>query len=101
MPISCCGDCPDPLYVGGGRRIRIYTESNAGVRTDPTTVAIALTDPSGNVATYTYAAVEITKNTTGDYYYDPSWDEAGEWSIKVTTTGAVADVWKGTIEVLA
>ena len=99
MPINCCSDCDAPLYVNGGRRIRVYTEDLDGDRTDPSTLTITLTDPSGNEDPYTYPA-NIQKAGTGNYYYDPAWDEAGEWEVKIESTGPVHDTVKFTVEVL-
>jgi len=60
--------------------------------TDPTTVTLKVKDPSGNVATYTYALAEITKSSTGIYYKNISLDEAGYWYYQWTGTGAVESV---------
>lgn len=54
--------------------------------TDPDTLTIAVTDPSGTETTYTLAASDVTKISTGLYYYDLSIDAAGHWPYTVTTT---------------
>ena len=51
----------------------------AGTATDPTTVELKVTDPSGNTATYTYAGGDITKASTGSFYKDVEADEEGDW----------------------
>jgi len=61
-----------------------------GAATDPTTVTLKVRDPSGNVATYTYALAEITKDATGQYHKDVSIDETGRWEYRWVGTGAVA-----------
>ncbi len=60
--------------------------------TDPTTVTLAVTDPSGNVDTYTYAASQITKDATGKYSKGISVDEPGEWIYTFTGTGTATAV---------
>lgn len=70
-----------------------------GVATDPTTVSLAVKDPSGNVATYTYAAGEIIRDSQGNYHKDVSADEAGIWSWYWAGTGAVETAGEGYFEV--
>lgn len=62
----------------------------SGVATDPSTVTLAVTDPSGNTDTYTFADEEITKDDTGDYSKQVTLDEAGEWKAVFTGTGNCA-----------
>ena len=57
---------------------------------DPTTVTLELTTPAGTTTTYTYAGAGIIKSSTGVYYRDVTWTEAGEWRAKWAGTGAVA-----------
>ena len=61
----------------------------SGIATDPTTVTLKVKDPSGNIATYTYALSEVTKSATGIYYKDVTIDEAGMWIVEWLGTGAV------------
>lgn len=61
----------------------------AGTNTDPTTVTLKVKDPSGNTATYTYGAAEITKDATGQYHKDITIDEGGVWPYRWEATGAV------------
>lgn len=58
--------------------------------TDPTTVALSVTDPSGNTDTYTYAGGAITRSSTGVFTKDITVDESGEWIATYTGTGACA-----------
>lgn len=62
----------------------------SGVLTDPTTIAVAVTDPSGNTDNYTYAGGTVTKDGTGEYSKQISVDEAGEWTATFTGTGTCA-----------
>lgn len=59
------------------------------VATDPTTIALAVTDPSGNTDNYTYAGATVTKDSTGNYSKGIVPDESGEWIYTWTGGGAV------------
>lgn len=67
----------------------------SGTATDPTTVTLSVKEPDGTVTSYTYAAAEITKSTTGVYYKDISIDASGTWSYRWVGTGAVATAEEG------
>ena len=64
----------------------------ANVLTDPTTVALSVTDPSGDVSNYTYAGTTITKDAVGQYSKAIVCSEAGEWVYTFTGTGTCAAV---------
>lgn len=68
----------------------------AGVLTDPSTVTLVVTSPSGEASTYTYAQSEITRVNTGIFSRDINCDESGLWAYVWTGTGAAADVQAGT-----
>lgn len=72
------------------------TFSVSGVATDPTTISLAITTPTGTTTTYTYAAAEITRSGTGVYTKDIQCTEAGTWAYVWTGTGAASDVQPGT-----
>lgn len=55
-----------------------------GTPTDPTTIAVKVKDPSGNIDTET----NPTKDDTGDYHHDISADEKGVWYYRWEGTGA-------------
>jgi len=74
-------------------------KNSAGVATDPTTISLTVTDPTGTATTYTYAASQITKTGTGVYTKDIACSIDGTWTFEWTGTGAVADVTAGTWEV--
>jgi hypothetical protein len=71
-----------------------------GVATDPTTVSLVITDPSGTATTYTYAASEITKDAPGAYHKDISCTSSLSgtltWQYVWIGTGAATDVVAGT-----
>lgn len=71
------------------------TFSVGGVATDPTTVSLAVTDPTGTATTYTYAAAQITRSSAGVYTKDVSCPTAGEWAYVWTGTGTASDVTAG------
>ena len=76
-----------------GDTIRIsgaFTVSS--VATDPTTVTLVIETPAGVETTYTYAAAQITKASTGNYYKDIVLSESGYWKYRWTGTGTVATV---------
>lgn len=64
----------------------------SGTATDPTTIALAVTSPSGTTTTYTYAGATITKSSTGVYTKNITADAAGIWRYTWTGTGTAADV---------
>jgi hypothetical protein len=68
----------------------------AGVATDPTTVSLTVTTPSGTATTYTYAASEITRTSTGVYAKDIACSEAGVWLCLWVGTGTASDAVAGT-----
>lgn len=70
----------------------------SGTPTDPTTVGLDVTDPTGLTTSYTYSAT-ISKSGTGVYYKDVPCGIAGEWAFVWTGTGAAADVTAGTFTV--
>jgi hypothetical protein len=71
-------------------------KNSAGIATDPTTISLTITTPAQVATTYTYAAAQITKTSTGVYTKDIACTEDGEWTYEWTGTGAVSDVAAGT-----
>lgn len=67
-----------------------------GVATDPTTVSLIITTPAQVSTTYTYAASEITKTSTGVYTKNITCSEAGTWSYEWVGTGLATDTESGT-----
>lgn len=60
--------------------------------TDPTTVTLEVTDPSGNMQTYTYAGATITRDSIGRFSKAIAVNESGEWVQRWIGTGACAAV---------
>jgi len=59
---------------------------------DPTTIALAVADPSGDVSNYTYAGATVTRDALGQFSKAIICSESGEWVYTWTGTGAVAAV---------
>jgi YD repeat-containing protein len=80
------------MSITVGETVRLSADFfDSDVPTDPTTVTLAYTDPSGNVTTYVYDAPAsiIVRSDTGSYYADIVPDEAGRWEVTWTPTGPV------------
>ena len=75
--------------IGDGIRLTANFTLN-DVATNPTTVVVKLTDPSGNSGTSS-----PTNTGTGAYYEDVIVDEAGKWYYRWTGTGAVVAASEG------
>lgn len=77
------------IYTVGTRvKITAVFKNNNAVA-DPTTIYFQVKDPSGNIATYSYADAELTKVSTGKYTYNLTLDEEGYWYIKTVGLGTV------------
>ena len=63
------------------------TFSVSSTNTDPTSVTLEITDPSGNTTTYT--TTDLTNSAVGVYSYSFTPDEAGLWKYRFIGTGAV------------
>lgn len=62
------------------------------ILTDPTTVSLTVTDPSGDATTYTYDGATVTKDAIGEYSKALACSESGEWTYTWTGTGTCAAV---------
>lgn len=63
--------------------------------TDPTTVTLTVKKPSGTATSYTYAAGDITKSSTGVYSMGIPVTEAGLWWYEWVGTGTAATAEQG------
>ncbi len=79
--------------MGESPRIQADITSTAtGAAADPTAVTLKLVDPAGVVKVND---LDMTKNATGDYYYDytiPATGNIGTWEYNVTGTGSAGRV---------
>jgi hypothetical protein len=71
----------------------------AGTPTDPTTVALAITDPTGALTTYTWAGGTVTRDSAGVFHKDVTCSTAGEWQYQWTGTGTASDTTVDTFTV--
>src|SRR4051812_44284747 len=87
-----------PVFYESSSELATLTNtfSVAGVATDPTTVSLTVTTPTGPATTYTYAGGTITKTGTGVFTKDIPCSEDGLWTYSWTGTGAASDVVDGT-----
>lgn len=72
-----------------------------GTPTDPATISLFVREPDGTTTTYTYAAAQITKDSTGVFSKSISLNKRGVWYFKYTGTGACEAVAEGTVTVNA
>jgi len=73
---------------GDSVRLRgIFTVT--GTATDPSIVNLQIRDPSGNIDLYSYAGGTVTKQSTGNFYYDLFLDEEGQWWWEFFGSGTV------------
>ena len=91
----------DTLHVGDTVRLECTFTDEHGDLANPTTVTLIHTDPSSNSTTLTHALSEVTRQSTGVYYYDLTLDEAGDWQIRYVGTGTVAQADQVTLTVAA
>ena len=75
--------------IGDTVRFSAEFTNSSEVAADPTTVTLKIRFPSGVIRTFTYAASEITKDSTGNYHYDLTITQAGEHYYKYYGTGTV------------
>jgi len=84
----------DEIFYGGTRRVSINF-AVGGVATDPTTVTLVMTTPSGGASTYIYSLGQVTKSATGVYYKDVDNSERGWWQWHWEGSGACDQVDEG------
>lgn len=77
--------------AGQTERITETFSTSAGANTDPTTVAATVKAPDGTTTNKAYPG-DITRLTTGIYYFDLTFTQAGVWTIGWTGTGTLAAV---------
>ncbi len=73
-------------------RLQTTIRNSAGALADPTTVSLEVRPPGSTVTTYTYAGGQITKASTGVYFYDLTLNESGRWYYRWLSTGTPAVV---------
>ncbi len=71
----------------------------SGAPTDPTTITLVVTDPTGTPTTYTFGDATLTRAATGTYTKDLTANVVGIWLYTWTGTGTAKDVADGTFTV--
>lgn len=84
------------FYDGSAERATLSnTFAVNSTPTDPTTVTLVVTDPTGTEDTYTHADGDFTHPSTGVFSIDIPCTSAGTWQFEWTGTGAASDVARG------
>jgi hypothetical protein len=78
-------------------RLSALFEDANGVDVDPATVQLTVLAPSGALTVVTYGGSPdtITKDSVGNYHYDVTADESGDWFTEWRSTGEGAGVQEG------
>lgn len=87
--------------VGDSVRLYIALVDSNGAAVDPTTLTLTVKPAAGTATTYTYAAGQITKDSTGNYHKDytvPS-GTGGMVYYKFTATGTAIGMEPGSFAV--
>jgi hypothetical protein len=77
------------LDVGDLAHLAVTFTDLDGVATDPTEVTLEIHEPDGTNTTVTWGAGQITRNSTGDFYYDFDVTQSGQHLYKWTASGAL------------
>lgn len=85
--------------VGDQVRVSVAFTNTAGTAADPTTITLLVKQRQRAVATYTFAAGQVTKTATGAYYRDVDVTEEGIWDYRWVGTGAVVAAAEGSFNV--
>jgi len=82
--------------IGDTSRVTGLFYDAADALADPGTLTFTFKDPSGNTTAYTYGVhSELVKSTTGTFYVDVVFDEAGMWFYRWGATGARVGAQEG------
>ena len=93
------------VYFQGNAELAVLeiTFTVLGVNTDPSTVSVVVTDPTGTQVIHTFGGSppnnDVSKNATGIYQLNQPCTLEGLWSYVWIGTGAVSDVTAGTFSV--
>lgn len=72
----------------------------SGAATDPTSVTLTVRKPDGTLLSYGYPTGtdgNLTKETTGRFYYDVAIDQNGLWHWRLSGEGAVVTSEEGVL----
>jgi hypothetical protein len=59
-----------------------FTNTSTGAQVDPSQVSVTIRDPNGGENTYTYAASQVVKDSTGIYHYVVLASIVGVWGYR-------------------
>jgi len=80
---------PGKRYVGDTVRLAVNWQNEDGTDLDPSTdVTLKVRTPLGVITTYTYSDAEISKASSGDYYYEITTDQSGRWHYRWAASGS-------------
>ncbi len=86
---------PTTYYVGDKPRLSGPFDDINDVDADPTAVSLDVMNPAGTITTYTFAASQVVKDSTGNYHYDLSLTAEGMWTYRWRGEGALNAAKKG------
>jgi len=87
-------------YVGALPRITVaFTSVPTGLPADPTTVALVVIAPDGTTTIYGYNPGPIVWDSIGNYHYDLTLTQVGNWQFEWQGTGTVTAVTAGLFSV--
>lgn len=79
--------------VGNIKRVYFSLRSaTTGDLTDPSTATAKIEKPDGTLTTYNIGT-GITAVSTGRWYFDITFDQAGTWNVEISTSGAAAAMY--------
>lgn len=85
--------------IGDVLRLKATFTDIDGAVADPTTVTITVLAPSGTETEKTYGAAQVTRVSTGVYYYDFSVTESGKHYFNWSAGGAYVASDQGAFQV--
>lgn len=97
--LGATGTEEDVYDIGDSTRFQAAFTNAAGSAADPTTVTLRLRLPTGAIRILTYAGGDLTKSSTGVYYYDYTHVHDGDVDYKFEGTGSVIAAEEDTINV--
>jgi hypothetical protein len=85
-----------------GQTVRLWANIQTDdADTDPTALTLTVKPPGSAAVSYTYAAAQLTKDSTGDYYRDVTFNQVGWWAWGYTGTGTAPGLGQRRAEVVA
>jgi len=89
---------PNQIIVGQSKLLK-STFTVLGVATDPTSITLDIINPANEQVNYTYAGGDLTKDSTGTYERNVTFDSQGTWRWRWAGTGACTAACEDSISV--